>query len=89
MEGQNKFTEFINFDSMITPTIIKIIYIVSTAIAALVGLIMIIIGFLNEGIYVLFGLIIIGLAPFITRIYCELLILKFKDNEYLRQIANK
>jgi hypothetical protein len=89
MESNSKITEFLNFDSMITPSIIKIIYIISTAMAAIFGLVLIITGLSYSGVYVLLGLIMIGLSPFITRIFCELLIIKFKNNEYLKQIANK
>lgn len=82
----------LNFDTMITPTIIKFIYAVTTIIGIIVGLGMIFTGFnayYGGGIRVFMGLIVVIASPFINRIWCEGLIVIFKIHENLAKIANK
>ena len=84
--------EFLNFNKMLTPTLIKIIFYVGCGISILVGLGVIIAGmnsYDGGGLMVLLGIIIIIVGPFITRINCELLIVLFKMHENLRIIAKQ
>ena len=80
-----------NFDSMITPTIIKIVYGIFASIGVLLGLSVLIkgLGRFGSGFQVILGLIIIVLAPFTTRIICEGMIVIFKINENLQRIIDE
>ena len=84
--------EFLNFDKMMTPSLIKFIFYIGTALSILTGLFMIGSGIMSPfggGSMVFLGLLQIILGPFVTRIYCELLIVLFKMNESLQEINNK
>lgn len=83
--------QFLKFDSFITPSIIKFIYILGVIFFALMGLITIIsgLGIYGGGIQVLFGLIILALSPFIPRISAEILIVNFKILQVLQDIHKK
>lgn len=77
---------------MITPTIIKILFWIGLALAALTGLFFIISGIITPfggGAMVLTGLLTLVVGPIIVRVYCELLIVIFKMHEALDKIANK
>lgn len=83
---------FLNFDKMITPAIIKIIFYIGTAISVLISLGIIIKGmdtYYGGGFMVFIGIISLVLSPLIIRIYCELLIIIFKIHESLVEIKNK
>lgn len=92
--------KYINFDVMITPTIIKILFWVGVVISFLAGLITSFSGlgymfspyggngFLGFIFFVL-GLVIIVAGSLISRIYCELLIVLFKMQESLFSINKK
>lgn len=73
------FNSFINFDKMLTPLIIKIVFWIGAGISVIMGLLM----FIDGGISVLMGLITIVVGPLVVRIYCELLIIMFKMHETL------
>ncbi|OCA88899.1 DUF4282 domain-containing protein [Pseudobacillus wudalianchiensis] len=80
---------FLSFDKMITPTIIKIIFWVGVVMSVLSGLSMIITGFnsyYGSGFAVLTGLLTIVLGPLLVRVYCELLILFFKMHDSVKNI---
>lgn len=82
----------LNFDKMITPAIIKFIYGIAIGLSVLYGLSMIISGLGSHyggGFKVIMGLITIIISPFITRIWCETMIVIFKINENLSRIADK
>jgi hypothetical protein len=84
--------DFISFDKMITPALIKIIFWLGVGVSALMGLILIISGAGSRyggGAQVVMGLIVLVLGPLFTRIYCELLIVIFKIHESLISINNK
>lgn len=84
--------KMLNFDTMITPTIIKVIYAVFTSISILYGLSMILGGFtshLGGGFKVIMGLFVIVLSPFLTRIWCETMIVIFKINENLGKLVKQ
>jgi len=99
-QGQGgKFKKYINFDVMITPTIIKIIFWIGVAASAIFGIItsvsglgMIVSGF-GDGIMGLLtfisGLVIIAVGSILSRIYCELMIVFFKMQETLYSIDQK
>jgi hypothetical protein len=77
--------DFLNFNKMITPTIIKFIFWVGSGFSVLAGLILLFQG----GMESFFGLVVMVVGPFMTRIYCELLIVLFKMHEALQTIASK
>jgi hypothetical protein len=90
-EHSMNFGELFSFDKMITPVIIRVIYIlglIANAIAALVALI----GSFTTGSAtgILVGLIaaaaILVLGSLMIRVYCELLILAFKIYDELKAI---
>jgi hypothetical protein len=84
--------DFLNFNKMLTPTIIKVIFLVGSALSVLGGLFTIIGGAsqpFGGGLTVFMGFIIMIFGPFLTRIYCELLIVQFKMHEALEKISNK
>ncbi|MGM8366173.1 DUF4282 domain-containing protein [Virgibacillus sp. W0181] len=83
------FQDFLRFDKMLTPTIIKIVFWIGVVISVLSGLGMVV-GGLNSpwggGFQVIMGLLTIVIGPIIVRIYCELLIIFFKMHETLHDI---
>jgi len=91
--------QFISFDKMITPTIIKILFWIGVALSGLFAIILIFIGcgqmFSGFGdSFIGFLTVISGLASFVvgtlmSRIYCELLIVVFKMQEALSSIDRK
>ena len=83
--------QFLNFDSFITPSIIKFIYMLGVIFFALIGLMSIIAGLgrYGSGLQVLFGLITIALSHFIPRITAEILIVNFKILQVLQDIHKK
>ncbi|HEY9577996.1 MAG TPA: DUF4282 domain-containing protein [Pseudobacillus sp.] len=83
---------FLSFDKMITPTIIKIIFWIGVVMSALSGLSMIITGFnsyYGSGFAVLMGLLTLVLGPLLVRVYCELLILFFKMYDSMKNIERQ
>ena len=84
--------EFLQFDKMITPLIIKFIFWIGAGLSVLFGFIQIIAGITSDwggGLQVFVGILTILFGPFLIRIYCELLILLFKMHETLQEIKNK
>ncbi|HLQ72822.1 MAG TPA: DUF4282 domain-containing protein [Bacillota bacterium] len=82
-------SNFLKFDTMITPTIIKIVFWIGAGLSVLSGLGIIISGmnsYFGGGAQVFAGLITIVVGPFVVRIYCELLIIFFKMHESLQEI---
>jgi membrane protein YdbS with pleckstrin-like domain len=91
------FRSLVNFDKMITPTIIKILFYISIAASVIFGIVTMIGGFvtaIDQGsvwpaVGGLFGgPLAMVLGIFIARIYSELLILAFKIHEHLVAIRN-
>ena len=85
------FSSFLNFDKMLTPTIIKIVFWIGAGLSVLMGLLMIIQGagaYYGGGASIFMGLLTIVIGPFVVRIYCELLIIFFKMNETLHEVKN-
>ncbi|MFW6271215.1 MAG: DUF4282 domain-containing protein [Bacillota bacterium] len=86
------FQDFIKFDKMLTPSIIKIIFWVGIVIVALSAIAMIIGGISSPyggGFQVLMGLITLIIGPLFVRIQCELLIVIFKIYENLVAMNKK
>lgn len=87
--GMKMFSDFLKFDKMITPVIIKIIFWVGLVVSVVIALGMIIAGLSSPwggGLQVLGGLAILVVGPLTVRVYCELLIIIFKINESLSEI---
>ncbi|WP_100332437.1 DUF4282 domain-containing protein [Bacillus xiapuensis] len=83
--------KFLQFDRMITPTIIKVLFWIGVALSILSGLSMIITGTgqYGGGFAVLTGLLTIVLGPLLVRVYCELLMVFFKMHESLKNIEER
>lgn len=89
--NQSFLSRMLNFDTMITPTIIKIIYVIVTGIGMLFGATVFLMGLSGggSGFETLGGLLIIVASPFVNRIWCEGMIVIFKIHENLNKIANR
>ncbi|MFW5981314.1 MAG: DUF4282 domain-containing protein [bacterium] len=84
--------DFIKFDKLITPSIIKVIFWIGIAITIISGLVAMISGIASTyggGGQVLMGLVTIIIGPLFVRVYCEILIIIFKINENLVNINEK
>jgi hypothetical protein len=84
-----KIEDFISFDKMITPTIIKIIYLILAGLSILGGLFYIFKGISSEwggGAMVIGGLFTLILGPLWARITCEIMIVLFKIHTRLTSI---
>jgi len=84
------FDKFKNFDEMITPRIVKILYwigLIFVAIASIATLISSLIAGEFGGIIIAIVLAVFGFL--MVRVYCELIILGFKGVEYLKNINAK
>ena len=91
-EEKSFVKEFLNFDKMITPSIIKFVFWIGAGLTILCGLILMVIGVASSyggGFQVLLGLLTILFGPIVVRIYCELLILFFKVHETLQDLKGK
>lgn len=93
------FKNFLSFERMITPVIIKILFyigLVGSAIGGIVFFFTMLIGGFQDGgfgsilgrflIGLIGGLLIVFLGALVTRIYAETLILVFRINETLTDI---
>jgi len=81
--------DFLDFKQMITPTFIRIIFIIGVVFSIIFGLVMIVAGAqarFGGGGQVLFGVLYIFLGPLVCRIYCELLIVIFRILDELTAI---
>jgi hypothetical protein len=82
-------TEFVTFDKMITPLLIKIIFWLGVGVTAIMAILLIISGASSPyggGAQVIIGLILLVLGPLFVRVYCELLIIMFKIHEAINSI---
>ena len=83
--GQDRMASFLSFDIMITPMIMKIIYIVGSVVIVLASLVAMFTG----GIAGFFGGLIGGaIALVFFRVWCEILILFFKMRGDIQQIKD-
>lgn len=84
------FKEFISFDKMITPVIIKILFYIGIVICIILGLSELIGGIAAGSLSIIFlGLITIVIGPVLVKVYCELVMVLFKILENLKDINNK
>ncbi|MGO3859410.1 MAG: DUF4282 domain-containing protein [Neisseriaceae bacterium] len=75
--------DLLGFDRLITPSILVFFYWISSALIIISGVLMLFSGHAGQGIAVLvFGLIS-------CRISFELIMIAFKNNEYLKKIAEQ
>ncbi len=83
--------ELMNFDRFLTPIFIKIIFWIGVLYSLLYGLITIISSFSDygSGSSVLIGLLYIVVGPFVSRVYCELILVAFKIQQHLQSIDKK
>jgi hypothetical protein len=82
--------EFLQFDRMITGSIIKYVYWVLAGLTVISGLIAMLVALFSVDVLGLFsGLLVAVLGPFLIRIYCELLIVMFKIYETLVEIRDR
>ena len=94
-----KLKNFLSFERMITPVIIKVVFyigLVGSAIGGIVFFFSMLIGGFQDGgfgailgrflIGLIGGLLIVFLGALVTRIYAETLILVFRINETLTDI---
>ena len=82
-------SSFLNFDRMITPKIIQIIFWVNLVIVALVGLGLIIGGirsYYGGGAMIFSGIMTLIFGPILVRDSCELIIVIFKIHDNLEEI---
>ncbi|MCK9471262.1 MAG: DUF4282 domain-containing protein [Bacilli bacterium] len=85
-------SKMLNFDTMITPMIIKFIYALFSGLGMLIGFFIMVSGITARyggGIKVFGGLILVLVSPFLLRVTCESLIVIFKINENLSKMANE
>lgn len=78
----NPLQHLFSFDRMITPALIRYVFIGTVVIEVLIGLGIM----LGGGANVFFGLMFIVLAPIVSRVTAELTILFFQMNEKLSDI---
>lgn len=83
--------KFKNFDEMITPAIIKVIYWIGLGFVGLIGIILFFSAFFESGgiLNIIFAGFIIVFGGLTVRVYCELLILGFKGVTHLANIDKK
>jgi len=84
--------KLLNFDEMVTPLIIKIIYWIGVVLVVLSGLGTIIAGIgspFGGGMLVIVGLLTIVIGPFLVRIWCEIMIVLFEIHKNLVEINRK
>lgn len=80
--------EFLSFNKMLTPIIIKAIFIVGCALSVLAGLVMFYVSISEvDSFLMIMSIVIIIVGPVAMRITIELMIVLFKMHEYLRIIA--
>lgn len=92
LQGNFTLARFMNFDKMITPVIIKVIFIIGVVVTTLLGLGMIVSGLgspYGGGISVFMGLLTLVVGPIFNRVYCELIIVVFKVHEALEDLRRR
>ena len=103
MEVEMKFKDLFNFDKMLTPLIIKILYYIGIGCSVISGLVMFFGGFvrafgrgggflsgLGSIIGGMFGsILVVVLGILMVRICSELIIILFQNNQNLTDIKNK
>ena len=87
----SKFRDFLNFRTMLTPVIIRVLFLLG-----IIGCIISGAFFISQGVgrpygdeRVFMGIAIILLGPIGVRLLCEVMILFFRMNETITEIKNK
>lgn len=96
-----KFKNFLSFDRMITPVIIKVLFwigMIGSIIGGIVLFFTVLIGGISDGSFggivgsfllgLIGGLLVMFLGILVSRIYAEILILVFQINESLTDIKH-
>jgi hypothetical protein len=83
--------DWLSFDKMIAPIIIKILFWIGSIAFIIFGIVTIFQAFgpLGSAWSFLSGLLIIVLGPVMVRVWCEILIVIFKIHDSLVEIKNK
>jgi len=84
--------DFLKFNKMITPIIIRILFWIGVSICVIGGIIVIVYGastYYGGGGIVFLGLLLLLLGPLAVRVYCEILIVLFSINNTLTDLKNK
>ncbi|MGD0768012.1 MAG: DUF4282 domain-containing protein [Tepidisphaeraceae bacterium] len=84
--------DFLSFKTMITPMIIRIIFLIGVALCVIAGIVWIVIGASSEfggGAQVFGGIVFMLVGPLVCRIYCELLIVVFRILDELTTIRQR
>ncbi len=82
--------DWLNFNKMITPIIIKILFWIGVAGSVIFGLFLIFLSFTGGGFQsFLMGLIVMIFGPIFTRVYFEILYVIFGIFDELKQINRK
>jgi len=82
----NNMKQFINFEYMITPGILKILCYIGAVISVVIGIVALVSGAPDAFTA---GISFIVLGPIACRIYTELLLVIFEIHKTLKQIADK
>ena len=84
-------SEFLSFDTFITPRIIRIVFVLGLLLIALAALIRVIYGIWQLSIFggIILPLIGACVGALVLRIYCELILVFFDMRDKLAEIALK
>jgi uncharacterized protein DUF4282 len=82
-------SDFLSFDTFITPKIIRVVFVLGLLLIALVTLVRVVIGIWELAIFAGVILPLIGacVVTLLWRIYCELLLVFFDMRDKLAEIA--
>jgi hypothetical protein len=84
-------SDFLSFDTFITPKIIRVVFVLGLLLIALSTLIAVVVGIWQLRILsgVILPLIMAGVAALLWRIYCELLLVFFDMRDKLADLASR
>ena len=88
-EPKSIFKSFMQFDKMVTPVFIKIIFYIGLVVSLIISFALIGSGlnaYYGGGLLVFLGIISLVILPILVRVHCELLIVFFKIHETLVDI---
>jgi hypothetical protein len=82
-------SDFLSFDTFITPKIIRVVFVLGLLLIALVTLIRVVVGIWQLSILggVILPLVVACVVTLLWRIYCELLLVFFDMRDKLAEIA--
>ena len=80
-------SEFFSFRTMITPAIIKVLYVLGVIALIIVGIVMMVNSYYDYGLFIGLGIIVLG--NILWRLICEGTILMFSVHEILGSIERK